>query len=248
VARPTTSPPAPKNAATKRRLSLRRRSVKKVPEGPSPLERVRQAYQVGRKHEPLLLLWPIGGFLLPVALGVGLGLAFNHLIIGPLFGVVLGLLAALNLFFSRAQRGLYAEHAGTPGVALQVIRGFRGDWKITEAVQFNRSQELVHRVVGKPGVILVAEGRSANVRNLLASEAKRTRRIAPDVAVHEIVVGDREGDVPLIKLRREMTKLPRTLSTAAVKALDVKLKAVANTSLPLPKGPMPTRMPRGKIR
>jgi hypothetical protein len=249
VARTSTRPPAPKNAATKKRgISLRRRAAKTEPAGPSPLERVKQAYQVGRKHEPLILLWPILGFLLPVALGVGLGLAFNHLIIGPLLGVIVGLLAGMNLFFLRAQRGLYAEHAGTPGVALQVIRSLRGDWKITEAVQFNRSQELVHRVIGRPGVILVAEGRSANVRNLLAAEAKRTRRIAPDVAVHEIVVGDRDGDVPLIKLRSHMNKLPRVLRGPAVKSLDVKLKAVANTSVPLPKGPMPTRMPRGKMR
>jgi hypothetical protein len=229
-------------------LSLRRRSAKNVPEGPSPFERIKQAYSVGRKHEPLILLWPVLGFLVPVALGVGLGLGFDHIIIGPVIGVILGVLVGMNLFFLRAQRGLYAEHAGTPGVALQVIRSLRGDWKITEAVQFNRSQELVHRVIGRPGVVLVAEGRSTNVRTMLASEAKRTRRIAPDVAVHEIVVGDREGDVPLVKLRSQMNKLPRTMRGPAIKALDVKLKAVANTSVPLPKGPMPTRVPRGKIR
>ncbi len=247
MARPTT--PASKSAPpAKRGLSLRRRRAARPDSGPSALARVKQAYTVGRKHEPLILLWPIAGFLIPFGLGVGLGTAFDHLIIGPMVGFIIGLLAGMNLFFYRAQRGLYAEHAGTPGVALQVIRSLRGDWKITEAVQFNRSSELVHRVIGRPGVVLVAEGRSANVRQLLGAESRRTRRIAPDITVHEVVVGDREGDVPLIKLRSHISRLPRTLKRPAIRSLDIKLKAVANTSVPIPKGPMPTRMPRGKIR
>lgn len=245
MARLSTRPP--NTASGRRGWPLRRRS-RRAPGEPSPLARFKQAYVVGRKHEPLILLWPIVGFVVPVALGVGLGVGLGHVIIGPVLGVVVGVLAAMNLFFLRAQRGLYAEHAGTPGVALQVIRNMRGDWKITEAVQFNRNQELVHRVIGRPGVVLVAEGRSANVRNLLAAEARRTRRIAPDVTVHEIIVGEREGDVPLVKLRSYLGKLPRTLRGPAIKALDVKLKAVANTNVPLPKGPMPTRVPRGRMR
>lgn len=183
-----------------------------------------------------------------VGIGLAVGFAIDHVIIAPVIGAILGVLAALNLFFYRAQRGVYAEAADKPGVAVQVVRQMRGDWKITEAVQFNRNQEFVHRIVGRPGVILLAEGRSRNVRDLLAAEARRTRRIAPDVEVHEIVVGDREGDVPLIKLRSRLNRLPRALKKSTVRALDVKLKAVANTNVPLPKGPLPTRMPRGKMR
>lgn len=203
---------------------------------------------MARKHEPLIWLWPLLGFAVPVAVSVAVGVLIGQVIVLPLAGVVLGVLVGANLFALRAQRGIYAEAADNPGVALQVVRQMRGDWKITEAVQFNRSQEFVHRVVGRPGVVLLAEGRSRNVRELLASEARRTRRVAPDVAVHEFVVGSREGDLPLAKLRPTLGKLPRTLKPAAVRALDIKLKAVANTSLPIPKGPMPTRVPRGRAR
>lgn len=226
----------------------RKGGAQPAPKGPGTRERFVQSYRIARKHEPLIWLWPLGGFLGPALIGSILGIVLGHVILLPLGGVVVGLLVGANLFAFRAQRGIYAEAADNPGVALQVVRQMRGDWKITEAVQFNRNQEFVHRVVGRPGVILIAEGRSRHVRELLANEARRTRRIAPDVAVHEIIVGTRDGDLPLMKLRSHLGKLPRRLRAPAIRALDVKLKAVANTNLPIPKGPMPTRVPRGRMR
>jgi uncharacterized protein YneF (UPF0154 family) len=245
VARTPASVPQSKLRARFRR---RGRGGPQEPKGPSTRARFVQSYRIARKHEPLIWLWPLGGFLGPAIILSVLGVVFGHPVLLPLMGVVIGLLLGANLFAFRAQRGIYAEAADNPGVALQVVRQMRGDWKITEAVQFNRNQEFVHRVVGRPGVVLIAEGRSRNVRDLLASEARRTRRIAPDVQVHEIIVGTREGDLPLMKLRSHLGKLPRQLRAPAIRALDVKLKAVANTSLPIPKGPMPTRVPRGRAR
>ena len=65
--------------------------------------------------------------------------------------------------------------ASQPGAAAAVIQSFRGGkWPITPAVAANRSQDLVHRVVGKPGVILVSEGPANRVVPMLATERKRT--------------------------------------------------------------------------
>ena len=64
-----------------------------------------------------------------------------------------------------------------------------------------RNQDIVHRAVGRPGVVLVAEGGGpSRLGNLLAQEKKKVARFVPDVPIYEILVGDDEGQVPLRKL------------------------------------------------
>ena len=111
-----------------------------------------------------------------------------------------------------------------------------------------RNQDLVHRVTGRPGVVLVAEGRPAGAVNLLTAERKRTSRVLGDSPVHEILVGDGEGQIPIRKLSRTVMKLPRALTASEVTELNYRLKALDNQrgALPIPKGPLPkgARMPK----
>jgi hypothetical protein len=69
----------------------------------------------------------------------------------------------------------------------------------------------------------------------------------PDVPVYEIQAGEEAGQVPLRKLNRHLTKLPRNLKTAQVSEINRRLKALGTMNLPIPKGPMPKgmRMPKG---
>jgi hypothetical protein len=135
-----------------------------------------------------------------------------------------------------------------------VLNAARGDWRVTPAVAFNRDQEILHRVLGRPGVMLVAEPGTTGVhrgtRNLIATEKKKLSRfLSSDVPVYEILVGDAEGQVPLRGLEKHLVKLPRNIKAKQVNDLDRMLKAMP-APLPIPKGPMPTsgRMPRGKMR
>ena len=244
---PSSSTGPTRQPTRQRRFGRKNRKPKR--EGPSAFAQIRETYKIARRHDHLVLVWPAVAILVTIGIGVGVGFGIGSLLIPTIVAAILSLPVALRVFLGRARPAIYTEAKDRPGIAIHEVRQMRGDWKITEAVQFNRNQEFVHRVIGKPGVILIAEGRSRNVRDLLSSEARRTRRIAPDSPVHEILVGDREdeGQIPLVKLRRHMMRLPRTLRPADVKALDVKLKAVVNTSMPIPKGPIPTRMPR-KLR
>lgn len=113
----------------------------------------------------------------------------------------------------------------------------------------NRNQDVVHRAVGKAGIVLVAEGNPNRVKSLLAAEKKKMARIVVDVPVHDIIVGNDEGQVPLKKVRTKMLKLPRVLTGAQVTAANDRLRAMGDlmSNMPLPKGPMPKgmRMPRG---
>jgi len=122
-------------------------------------------------------------------------------------------------------------------------------WISSPIIAANRSQDVVHRAVGKAGIVLVGEGNPNRVRSLLASEKKKMARIVTEVPVHDFIVGDGEGQVPLKKLRTTLLKLPRTLSGPQVTETNDRLRAMGDlmSNMPIPKGPMPKgmRMPKG---
>jgi hypothetical protein len=123
----------------------------------------------------------------------------------------------------------------------------RRGWTVTPAIAVTRNQDIVHRAVGRPGVVLVGEGSPARVGNLLAQEKKKLSRVVPDVPVYEFQAGDEEGQIPLRKLPRQIMKLPRNIKPAQVAEVEKRLKAMGSLNLPIPKGPLPknARMPRG---
>ncbi len=115
------------------------------------------------------------------------------------------------LFGRFAQQAQYSAIDGQLGAAAAVLQNMRGDWTVTPAVAGNRTMDVVHRAVGKPGVVLVGEGVPSRVAGLLAAERKRTERVAHGVPIHEFQVGNGEGQIPVSKLQRKVTTLPRTL-------------------------------------
>ena len=113
--------------------------------------------------------------------------------------------------------------------------------------------DAVHRVIGRPGVVLIAEGAPQRVIPLLAQEKKRVSRIVGEkVPIYDFVVGNDEKQVPLKKLNTTLTKLPRNISAAEVEQLDVRLKAlggrVTGPQAGLPKGPMPANVKARSIQ
>jgi hypothetical protein len=94
-------------------------------------------------------------------------------------------------------------------------------------------------VLGRPGIILVAEGVPSRVRGLLASEKKKVARVVGDTPIYDIVVGDEEGQVPLRKLSSHVMKLPRNLTAAEVNTLGRRMSALGGGRMPVPGGPLP---------
>jgi hypothetical protein len=198
---------------------------------------------------------------LPIVFGSGLGILAVLVIVGlltglaPLFiplGVLLGVLAAVVLFGRFAQAAQYSSIEGQPGAAAAVLENMRGNWTVTPAIAANRNMDVVHRTVGRPGVILVGEGSPARLASLLAAEKKRVARVAYEVPIFEFQVGNEEGQIPLSKLQRKIMRLPRNLKPAAVSDINHRLKAL-QPSLQAPKGPIPKnirqpKMPRPKTR
>ena len=190
---------------------------------------------------------------LPISFGSGFGIMIVLVVLGVLLGqwmliplgVLLGLLVVMILFGRFAQSAQYSAIEGQTGAAAAVLESMRGSWTVTPAVNANRNMDVVHRAVGRPGVILVGEGVPTRVAGLIANEKKRTSRVAHDVPIYDFQVGDEEGQVPVSQLQKKIMRLPRTLKPAAVDDLNFRLKALRPT-LQTPKGPMPkgARMPK----
>jgi hypothetical protein len=219
----------------------------KQPRG-AKLKQIRTAFTMTRQRDPKVLPLVLIAFFVPVVLSVVLGLVVGGLPLWIPFGLLFGLLAAVFVFGRRVQATAYAQVEGQPGAAAAVLSNMRGDWRVTPAVGFTRQQDLLHRVVGRPGVVLVAEGSPSRARQLLVNEKRNVTRIVGSTPVYEVLVGDGEGQVPLRQLERHFLKLPRNVKGKVVNELDRKFTAMGQGkgpgALPIPKGPMPTRVPR----
>jgi hypothetical protein len=209
------------------------------------LAQLRLIYKMTRQRDPQVLWLTLLGFGVPLALGVVLGLLVGPLYLWIPIAVLLGVVVALNLFSRRVQQTAYAEMEGKPGAAAGVVERMRGDWRITPAVGVNRHQDVVHRVVSRAGVVIIAEGRGRGPRELLGAEVRRVRKVIGDTPVTDIIVGTGEGEVPLPKLQSKLMRLPRALRRGEVDALDRRLRALGGAALPIPKGPIPRNIPRG---
>jgi hypothetical protein len=209
------------------------------------IQQIRIAAGMIRKWNPraLPIVALVGVGVLAVCVVVGL---FTGLIafLAPL-GVVGGLLGAMITFGRFAQSAQYATIEGQPGAAAAILQTMRGGWTVTPAVSANRNMDVVHRAVGKPGVVLVGEGSPSRLPGLLAAEKKRISRVAYDVPIYDMQVGNEEGQVPVRQLQRKIMRLPRNLKGQAVAELNFRLKALP-ANLQAPKGPMPKtgRMPK----
>ena len=216
------------------------------------LKQIRMAAGMVRRSNPRAM---------PIVLGSGLGILVVLVIVGLLtglalllipLGVLLGLLVGMILFGRFAQAAQYAAIEGQPGAAAAILENMRGNWTVTPAITANRNMDVVHRTVGKPGVILVGEGSRAGLASLMATEKKKVARVAYEVPIFEFQVGNEEGQVPISKLQRKIMRLPRNLKPAAVSDINHRLKAL-QPSLQAPKGPIPRnirqpKMPRPKTR
>lgn len=211
------------------------------------LSQIAQIFSRTKDMDPKLVPLVVGIPLAVLVVTVVVGVVLRVLGLALAIGVPLAVLAGLVVFGRRATAAQYTAIEGQPGAAAAVLQTLRGRWEMTPAIAFTRKQDFVHLVVGKPGVVLVGEGSRAKTKALLKQESRKIAKLAGDVPVHEVQVGDGDDQVPLNRLQTHLTKLPRTLKSREVEPLHTKLEAVSGQNLPLPKGPMP-RTPRGMAR
>ena len=218
------------------------------PEKQGRLKQILASYRMTRKSDPRIGLILLGTFLVAGALGFLLFMLLpGGWILDVITGAMIGLLAALVVFGRRAQNAAYRQIEGQPGAAAAALGTLRRGWKTDPAIAFNKNQDIVHRVVGPPGIVLIGEGNPGRLKTLLANERRKHERVASEVPIFEVVCGNPDtypGAVPVSKLTRHVTKLGRNVKPAEMTDVLARLKALdANRSnIPLPKGPMPTNL------
>jgi hypothetical protein len=213
------------------------------------LRQLRQAYVLGRKGDPKLpwVLVAVGVGTFAVALA--LGFALKAPVFFGLLGIPLALATTTFVFGRRVDRSVYRQMEGTPGAVYAALGRLRRGWTVEqEPIAINRNQDMVFRVVGKCGVVLVSEGPSSRVQHMLRDQRKKYERVLGDLPVHEIQAGNDAGQVPLRKLHTTILKLPRTLKGPQMTEMFNRLRAlsVTQSAIPIPKGPLPkgVKVPR----
>ncbi|SDD94125.1 DUF4191 domain-containing protein [Nocardioides lianchengensis] len=216
-----------------------------------------ETYRLTKKTDPRIGLVLLGTFLVAGALGFAIfwllpGSGVIAWIMSIVGALLLGLLATMILFGRRAQNSAYSQMEGQPGAAAAALRMLRRGWVTEPAIAFNRQQDVVHRLVGPPGIVLIGEGNPTRVRQLLTAERRKHERVVVDAPIHDIVCGRGEGEVPLPKLVRHVQKLGRQVKGPEITDILNRLKAIdaRRGTIPLPKGPVPTSMKgmRGNLR
>jgi hypothetical protein len=222
---------------------------------PGRIAQMRQAYKITKQADPKIGWILLGTFLFSFLVG----LALFYVLIPPdwrildvITALMVGVLGTLIVFGRRATRSQLKQMEGKPGAAAAVLSMLKRGWKTDTAIAFNRQQDVVHRLVGPPGIVLIGEGNPNRLKNLLSSERAKHQRVAAEAPIHEVVVGYDAGQVPLGKLTRHVTKMKRQVQPAQMTELLARLKAMDATrsNVPLPKGPVPTSMKglRGNLR
>ena len=198
----------------------------------------RDAYSVTKSAKPWIGLALIAVFLVAWAIGIGIGITVGHPIYVGFVSLPVALLASMFFFTRQASTAAYSSIEGQLGAGASVLMAIRKGWTTTPAVAVARNQDMVHRSVGRAGIVLVGEG-SQGVKQMLADERKKSERFAPGVPITEVMVGDLQGQVSIRKLQKHLSKLPKKLSAHQMREVRARLKAVGGMSMPIPKGPLP---------
>lgn len=215
---------------------------------PGRFKQILETYRLTKRSDPR-----IGWILLGIFVGILAVFVIVGFILGLLtyllpLGIAAALLCATIVFGRRAERSAYSQIEGQAGAAAAVLKSLRSGWFVTPAVAINKNQDCVHRVIGRPGVILVSEGPSSRVNHMLANERKRTARYVPEIEIIEIQSGNDEGQIPLPKLNRKVMKQKNVYKPAQVTEVRKRLEALTAQPMSAPKGPMPKSVRAARIQ
>ncbi len=224
-----------------RQAEKQRRKTSTNPADWSRTRQMREVYRVSAEHDKALPALMAAAFLLPLALMVALGIWLQPWWLYTILGVMLGLLGAMLVLTWRAKGATYKRYSGQTGSAEVAMSMLSKEWVKSPVITATRQLDVVHRVVGPGGVVLIGEGDPGRVRQLLSTEAKKHEQVRYGTKVTQVVMGDKPNQVPLDKLADHIKKLPKIMRPAEVTEMQNRLRALDSMrpKVPLPKGPMP---------
>jgi hypothetical protein len=216
---------------------------------PNRLKQMWDVFTMTRKYDKMAVWWMLGGFILPVAVGVVLAylLAADQIIAFIAYivaGVLAGVLLVLIILGRRAERAAYSQIEGQPGAVGAVLKSsVRRGWQASEmpvAVSV-RDRDAVYRAVGRGGVALIGEGPRSRTKPMLEAERRTIVRILPNVPVTFLYVGPDEDSLPLYKIPGALRKIKPALRGPEVIAVGNRLDSLKKPPVGIPKGMDPSR-------
>lgn len=204
------------------------------------LKQIGQVFSFTARQDRWFVPLVIAAVAIPVAVTVLLVLLGLGLIWIPI-GVMVTLLAVLIVLNLRSNAAMMNAAEGQPGAAASIMENLRGDWRVRPAASSTTQFDMIHIVIGRPGVILLGEGQAQRVRGLMGQEKRRLSKVIGNAPMYDYIVGTEEGELSIRKLRTTMLKLPRNLTGKDVNALDKRLGALLARPQ-MPKGAIPKNM------
>ncbi len=232
---------AEEQKAEKKAERLRRKSSTD-PKDWGQVRQIREVYKVTTEHDPKANLFMGAALLACIVVFTVIGIFVKPWWLYLVFGILFGVLAAMSVLTWRAKGATYRRYEGQKGSAEVAMSMLSKDWVKSPVITANRQLDIVHRVVGPGGIVLIGEGDPGRVRAMLATEAKKHEQVKYAVKVTTLVMGDRDNQVPLDKLADHIKKLPKVLKPTEITDVSNRLRALDSMrpKIPLPKGPMPT--------
>ncbi|MDN5797771.1 MAG: DUF4191 domain-containing protein, partial [Intrasporangium sp.] len=154
---------------------------------PGRIAQIKQVYQVSKQTDPNIGWWMLLSFLAVVAVFLIVGFFLKSPVFLGITGVLFGILAATIVMSRRAERAAYRSIEGQAGAAGAALTSIRKGWYTDRepvAADVARpgdvnSAAMVYRALGRPGVVLVGEGRGPPAPNKDAQEKKADAPVAP---------------------------------------------------------------------
>lgn len=202
------------------------------------------AYRITKRTYPWIGWLLAGSAILTLCLALIIAaLTDGSWILWTILGIAVGATVAMTILSLLVRRAMYTQIDGTVGSVYAVLSQIKSGWIIPEEpLTVTREQDVVWRLFGRPGVVLISEGPSNRVQPLLSAERKKISRVVKNVPVHVIQVGHGEGQLELAKLEGRLKKLKKVLTKEEVPAVSARLSALQSHALPIPKGVDPMKM------
>lgn len=225
---------------------------------PGRMRQLWRIYKITAKKDPTSVWLALLGFLIPIGGGFIIGALTSN--IGSfgfwlwiVSGTTSGVLVGMVVMSKRAERNAYIQIEGQAGAVGAVLDSqIRRRWRAqpTPVAVNAKSREAVYRMIGPAGVVLIGEGSSPKVQQMLDDESRKVLRAVPGVTVHKLRVNVDHGGIRLHALLKSVYKLKKSINKSEVSAVGNRLSALAgNTALPIPKGidPNKLRAPKRKV-
>ncbi len=236
-----------------RRAEKERRRNSDDPRDWGWFKQITYAYKATAKVDKRLHLWMIGAFAVPLVIVIIVAALTAKVALSWVMWIITGLVAgfALAMFIltRRMKQATLEQARGQVGSAAAAL-GLLNEkvWTHELGITGTRHQDLVHRVIGPSGVVLIGEGEPGRLKQLLTAEERKHLQLMEDLPVWVIQMGDKQGQVSLDDLAKHIKKLPKSLDKHQVREVKARAKALdaIRPRVPLPKGPMPTSARQAK--